>query len=81
MPIMAKKNPNPLVYEPSRIKGYFVLRDPKTLDEAIAIVEESQKTLAALARGLRGDMAPETKKAFKMVLKATRYVARQPRLP
>ena len=70
--IMSKKNPNPLAFEPSRMKGYFILRDPKTLEEAIAIVEESLETLESLARELRGKVAPETKKAFKMVLMAAR---------
>lgn len=70
--IKVKKNPNPLVYEPSRIKGYFILRDPKTLDEAIAIVEESLKALNMLARGLHGNVTTETEKAFEMVIKAAR---------
>lgn len=49
-------------------------RKPMLIPEAIKYVEASLEQLERFARGMRGHVLPETKEAFRVVIKAARSV-------
>ena len=64
-----KGTSSPILQPPKRFRTKWP-DEPMTVREAKAIVRASLKVLDDLAKGWRGGVRPETKEAFRVVLKA-----------